>query len=60
MGVPAIFPRTMFRELAQLRGDVGARALLRRNADRVVRVPMPSAAVDVDTPEDLLAISAPR
>jgi molybdenum cofactor cytidylyltransferase len=59
-GVPAIFPRSTFRELAELRGDVGARALLRRNADRLVRVPMPSAAVDVDTPEDLLALEAPR
>jgi len=25
-----------------------------------VRVSMPSAAVDLDTPEDLLAIAAPR
>lgn len=58
-GVPAIFPRSTFRELAQLRGDTGARVLLRRNADRIVRVPMPSAALDVDTPEDLLAIEAP-
>jgi molybdenum cofactor cytidylyltransferase len=58
-GAPAIFPRTSFRELAQLRGDSGARALLRRNADRVVRVAMPSAAVDIDTPEDLLALEAP-
>jgi molybdenum cofactor cytidylyltransferase len=59
-GVPAIFPRSTFRELAELRGDSGARALLRRNASRVVRVPMPSAAVDVDTPEDLLALAAPK
>jgi molybdenum cofactor cytidylyltransferase len=59
-GVPAIFPRSAFRDLAELRGDVGARALLRRGADRVVRVPMPSAALDVDTPEDLLALEAPR
>jgi molybdenum cofactor cytidylyltransferase len=59
-GAPAIFPRTLFRDLAALRGDIGARPLLRRNADRVVRVPMPSAALDVDTPEDLLAIEAPR
>ena len=58
-GAPAIFPRTSFRELAELRGDTGARALLRRNADRVVRVAMPSAAVDIDTPEDLLALEAP-
>ena len=59
-GVPAIFPRSAFRDLAELRGDVGARALLRRGADRVVRVPMPSAALDVDTPEDLLALEAPK
>src|SRR3981081_429312 len=59
-GVPAIFPRSVFRDLAELRGDVGARVLLRRSADRLVRVPMPSAALDVDTPEDLLALEAPR
>jgi molybdenum cofactor cytidylyltransferase len=59
-GAPAIFPRTSFRELAQLRGDAGARTLLRRNADRIIRVPMPSAALDVDTPEDLLAIEPAR
>ncbi|MBV9697720.1 MAG: nucleotidyltransferase family protein [Gammaproteobacteria bacterium] len=59
-GVPAIFPRALFRALAELRGDVGARTLLRRNADRVVRVSMPSAALDVDTPEDLLGLSEPR
>jgi molybdenum cofactor cytidylyltransferase len=55
-GAPAIFPRTAFRDLAELRGDLGAHALLRRLADRVVRVAMPSAALDVDTPEDLLAL----
>jgi molybdenum cofactor cytidylyltransferase len=59
-GAPAIFPRSSFRELAQLRGDAGARPLLRRNADRIIRVPMPSAALDVDTPEDLLAVEPPR
>jgi molybdenum cofactor cytidylyltransferase len=59
-GAPAIFPRSAFRELGELRGDAGARMLLRRNADRMVRVPMPSAALDVDTPEDLLALGAPK
>ncbi len=58
-GAPAIFPRSSFRALSELRGDTGARALLVRNRDRLVRVPMPSAAVDVDTPEDLLALEAP-
>ena len=55
-GVPAIFPRSCFSDLAELRGDVGARAVLRRNPDRIVRVPIESAAFDLDTPEDLLAI----
>ncbi|MBV8877251.1 MAG: NTP transferase domain-containing protein, partial [Gammaproteobacteria bacterium] len=59
-GVPAIFPRSLFRELGELRGDVGARALLRRYAARLVRVSMPSAALDLDTPEDLLAFTEPR
>jgi molybdenum cofactor cytidylyltransferase len=55
-GAPAIFPRSSFPALVALRGDSGARALLRRSADRVVRVPMPSAELDLDTPEDLLKL----
>jgi molybdenum cofactor cytidylyltransferase len=59
-GVPAIFPRSLFSDLAALRGDIGARVLLQRNPDRVVRVPMASAAIDIDTPEDLLALGSER
>ncbi|MEA3179066.1 MAG: molybdenum cofactor cytidylyltransferase [Gammaproteobacteria bacterium] len=59
-GVPAIFPRSAFSDLAALRGDVGARVLLQRNPDRVVRVPMASAAIDIDTPEDLLEMGPER
>jgi molybdenum cofactor cytidylyltransferase len=58
-GVPAIFPRTLFSALTELRGDQGARVLINRFRDRVVRVPMASAAIDVDTPEDLLRLGAP-
>ncbi len=57
VGVPAIFPRVCFSVLAELRGDQGARRLLERNAWRVMRVAMPNAAVDLDTPEDLAAIN---
>jgi molybdenum cofactor cytidylyltransferase len=56
-GAPAIFPHWCFRELAELRGDRGAGALIQRHADRVVRVPMASAGLDVDTPEDLLSLA---
>ncbi len=55
-GLPAIFPNWCFSDLLELRGDRDPRMVIRRNVDRVVRIPMPNAAVDLDTPEDLLAI----
>jgi molybdenum cofactor cytidylyltransferase len=55
-GVPAIFPREDFAALAALRGDAGARALLKRGGERLVRVALQSAAIDIDTPEDLLKL----
>jgi molybdenum cofactor cytidylyltransferase len=55
-GLPAIFPRWAFSDLLELRGDRDPRLLLRRSADRLVRVPMSNAAVDLDTPEDLLLV----
>ena len=58
VGVPAIFPRWCFRELNELRGDRGAQMLLQRHTDRLVRLPMPSAELDIDRPEDLLALEA--
>ena len=53
VGVPAIFPRWCFPDLMGLRGDYGAKSVLHRHADRLVRVPMPNAAIDLDTPEHL-------
>lgn len=58
-GVPAIFPRWCFNDLAALRGDQGARLLIRRYADHVVRLAHPEAAVDIDYPEDLLDLHTP-
>lgn len=57
-GLPAIFPRWAFTDLLELRGDRDAGQVLRRNVDRVVRVPMPNAGLALDTPEDLLALGA--
>lgn len=57
-GVPAIFPRWCFRELGELRGDRGAQRVIQRHVDRLVRLPMPGAEVDIDRPEDLLALEA--
>jgi molybdenum cofactor cytidylyltransferase len=60
LGAPAIFPASCFRDLSKLRGDRGAQALFKRNPDRVIRVPMDSAAIDIDTPEDLLRLDPAR
>jgi len=57
-GVPAVFPAWSFADLASLRGDAGARSVLARHADRCLRVPMPNAGIDIDTPEDLLGLEA--
>jgi molybdenum cofactor cytidylyltransferase len=52
---PAIFPRTVWPQLIALRGDQGARAVLESAAQRTA-VPMPSAALDADTPAELARI----
>ncbi|MBO9661652.1 nucleotidyltransferase family protein [Dokdonella sp.] len=54
LGVPALLPRAWFDDLMRLRGDVGARELLR--ARDVVAVEAPSLAHDLDTSIDLDAI----
>jgi len=49
-GIPVIFPRRSFPALGRLRGDSGARGII--ESGKAARVPMPSAAIDVDSPED--------
>lgn len=56
-GVPAIFPASAFPALLALRGDVGARPVIQALGDRCLRFPMPHAAIDIDTPEDLLKLA---
>ncbi len=53
-GVPAVLPRGAWRSVRALRGDSGARTLL-RDAQVLTLVDMPQAAVDLDTPEDVSA-----
>lgn len=56
-GPPVILPRALWPELAALRGDQGARSLLQWHTE-LVTVPMPHAALDVDTPADLARLEA--
>jgi molybdenum cofactor cytidylyltransferase len=55
VGVPAVLARSRFPELLALRGDHGARAILRRDPE-LVAIDWPDGAFDLDTPADLAAL----
>lgn len=57
-GVPALFGRVLFAELAQLGGEGGAKQLIRRHASRAHFIPFEGGEVDVDTPEDFSRLTA--
>ncbi len=52
VGVPAIFPRRFFGRILALRGDQGARSLLKELEGEVHRHSLLEAAVDLDTVDD--------
>jgi molybdenum cofactor cytidylyltransferase len=52
-GAPVIFPRQYFAELANLKGEQGAKSLLKRHIQNVIIVDMPNAQFDIDTQQDL-------
>lgn len=56
-GNPVLFPADLLTELQTIKGDQGARGLLKQHAARVHLVPLPGqrALTDLDTPEDWAA-----
>jgi len=60
LGVPALFARDWFDELQRLTGDRGAKPLLAAHADRVVRIPWPGGAVDINTADDYAALGSAK
>lgn len=61
-GHPVVLPAWLRPELCGLEGDIGAREVLARYADRIQLVPLPDqvAITDLDTPEDWAAWWARR
>jgi molybdenum cofactor cytidylyltransferase len=51
-GVPALFSRTLFDELARLEGAAGAKQVIKRYASEARFLPFQGGEVDVDTPDD--------
>ncbi|UGU16285.1 nucleotidyltransferase family protein [Sinomicrobium kalidii] len=51
-GVPALFHKDVFPELLALKGDKGARGIIRKNDRETITVEFPRGNTDIDTPED--------
>jgi molybdenum cofactor cytidylyltransferase len=56
-GAPALFDRSLWPELLEVKGDVGARGVLRAHTEAVQKITAPAAWLrDLDTPEDLAGL----
>ena len=58
LGVPALFGNSLFGALAALDGDEGARKIIRNYRGPLTRVPFPGGHLDIDTPEQITALTA--
>ncbi|MCM4156217.1 nucleotidyltransferase family protein [Gramella sp. AN32] len=51
-GVPAVFPPHFFKELLTLKGDSGAKEMMKNRAGEVISISAKNKLIDLDTPED--------
>lgn len=51
-GPPTLFHKSLFPELLQLKGDVGARSILQHHSNKVEAIPFPEGNQDIDTMAD--------
>jgi molybdenum cofactor cytidylyltransferase len=58
VGVPALFSRALFAELARLEGVAGAKEVIKRFASEAHFLPFRGGEVDVDTPDDFSRLTA--
>ena len=52
LGTPALFDATIFSELMQLKGDIGAKKILNNHPEWVAAIDFPMGEIDIDTEED--------
>jgi molybdenum cofactor cytidylyltransferase len=57
-GVPALFGKAHFAELATLKGAVGAKQVIQKHLPKVHLVPFPEGEIDIDTPDDLARLQS--
>ncbi|MFN8345332.1 MAG: nucleotidyltransferase family protein [Spirosomataceae bacterium] len=55
VGVPALFDRSLFEELLDLKGDKGAKPVLMKHLEDAHLITFEAGSVDLDTPDDYKA-----
>ncbi|MGZ4959945.1 MAG: nucleotidyltransferase family protein [Methylomonas sp.] len=56
VGVPAVFPAAFFGDLLALEGDQGGKRLLMKFSTHLLKIPLPEAELDIDSPADFLQL----
>ena len=56
IGHPVLFGRNLIHALQALHGDIGARHIIKKNKDEVIRIEVDDIGIyaDIDTPQDIL------
>lgn len=49
VGVPALFPKLLYKELSELKGDFGAKNILNNNVNTVIALDAANQIIDIDT-----------
>lgn len=58
MGPPALFHKSLFPELMQLKGDAGARKIILQHSNDVATILFAKGNIDIDTNEDYEALKS--
>lgn len=51
-GPPVLFHHSLFEELLELKGDIGARSVVRQHVDELEVIPFPEGKFDIDSEAD--------
>ena len=60
LGTPALFHKSIFPDLLELRGDVGAKNIILQRGAEVAKLHFEEGLVDIDTPEDYQQLLASK
>ena len=56
IGTPVLFHKTLFPELLTLKGDAGAKKIIKKHSGSVATIPFPKGQIDIDTETDYEAL----